>query len=249
MSDTASPLLPRLPTRITPCSIINTVVEVRFQTELSASFVPGMIYSAVHERFPKRTELPHVPLPDAANVFPELRYNPAVVMQGVQLSLSVGPRCLFLSLPVGTEYPGWTVYRESLAWVLERIRPLAVIGAPERLGLRYTDFFPHPLSECLRVDLAIGARSEISQPLHIVSTLPRDRMQCQVQITHPAIKDVDRNSQQGTLLDVDMGFSVPVDQFWEAAVPAFDYAHKVQKNLFFGELLKPTFLATLQPEY
>ncbi len=178
MSDSTSPASPRLPTRITPCSIINTVVEVRFQTELSASFVPGMIYSAVQERFPKRTELPHMPLPDAGNLFPELRYNPTVVMQGEQLALNVGPRCLFLSLPVGAEYPGWTVYRESLAWVLDRIRPLAIIGTPERLGLRYTDFFPHPLPECLQVDLSIGGKSEIAQPLHIVSTLPREKLQC-----------------------------------------------------------------------
>lgn len=249
MSYTTLPASPRLPTRITPCSIINTVVEVRFQTELSASFLPGMIYSAVHERFPKRTELPHMPLPDADNLVPELRYNPTVVMQGSQLALNVGPRCFFLSLPPGAEYPGWTVYRDSLTWVLERIRPLAIIEMPERLGLRYTDFFPHPLSECLQVDLSIGGKSEISQPLRIVSTLPRERLHCQVQITHPAIKDADKNSQQGTLLDVDMGFSVPGDKFWEATVPAFDYAHQVQKHLFFGELLKPTFLATLDPEY
>ncbi len=248
MPDSTPPISPRLPTRITPCSIINAVVEIRFQTEVSASFVPGMIYSAVQERFPKRTELPH-PFPDAENLFPELRYNPVVVMQGEQLALHVGPRSFFLGMATGAEYPGWSAYREALAWVLERIRPLSIVTNPERLGLRYTDFFPYPLSQCLQVDLAVGGKSETDQPLQIVSTLPRERLQCRVQITHPAIKDAEKNSQQGTLLDVDMGFTVPTDKFWEATVAAFDHAHKVQKRLFFGELLKASFLATLNPEY
>jgi uncharacterized protein (TIGR04255 family) len=240
----------RLPTRITPCSIINTVVEVRFQTEQSPTVVPGLIYSAVRERFPKQAELPQAQLPDAErNLIPELRYSPTVVMTGDELVLNVGPRVLFLSMIPDREYPGWTAYREMLTWILNQLKPIGVINVPERLGLRYTDFFAQPLNDCLQVQLAIAGRSEIDQHLQIATTVQRDRLQCRIQITHPAILDGRQGAKPGSLLDVDMGFSVPAQNFWEAAVPAFNYAHQVQKRLFFTELLKPTFLATLKPEY
>jgi len=240
----------RLPTRITPCSIINAVVEVRFQTEQSPSVVPGLIYSAVRDRFPKQAELPQAQLPDTErNLIPELRYSPTVVMTGDHLVLNVGPRVLFLSMIPDKEHPGWSAYREMFTWILNQLKPIGLITVPERLGLRYSDFFAHPLNHCLQVQLAIAGRSEIDQPLQISTIVQRDGMQCRIQITHPAILDGRQGAKPGSLLDVDMGFAVPTQSFWEEAVPAFDHAHQTQKKLFFSELLNPTFLATLSPEY
>jgi len=242
--------LPPLPTRITPCSIVNAITEVRFITDQSPTVVPGLIYSAVRERFPQQAELPQAQIPDDARArMPEMRYLPTVVMHGEQLSLHVGPRSFFLSMKESSEYPGWSVYREMLTWVLERLRPLKMIKAPERLGLRYSDFFAHSLQECLQVDLLIGGKSEIDQPLHVTSHLTRRNHVCRVQISSPAVLESKQGAKQGCLLDVDMGITVDAQLFWEEAVTRFDQAHKIQKEMFFRELLKPAFLATLNPEY
>jgi uncharacterized protein (TIGR04255 family) len=239
-----------LPTRITPCSIVNAITEVRFQTDQSPTVVPGLIYSAVRERFPKQAELDQAQIPDAARAkMPDLRYAPTVVMHGEQLSLHVGPRSFFLSMNDSGEYPGWTTYREMVTWVLHQLRPLKMIKAPERLGLRYSDFFGHPLRQCLQCDLLIGGKSETDQPLHVTSHLTRQNHVCRVQITSPAILESPKGAKQGCLLDVDMGFTVDPQLFWDQAVARFDQAHKVQKEMFFRELLKPAFLATLNPEY
>ncbi len=248
MSELPSPPFP-LPTRITPCSIVNAITEVRFQTDQSPTVVPGLVYSAVRDRFPKQAELGQAQIPDAARAkMPELRYAPTVVMHGEFLSLHVGPRGFFLGMG-SREYPGWSVYREMLAWVLAQLRPLKLIKTPERLGLRYSDFFGHPLQTCLQIDLLIGGRSEIDQPLQVTSHLKRQNHICQVQITNHALLESAQGTKQGCLLDVDMGFTVDPQLFWEQAVSLFDQAHKVQKEMFFRELLKPTFLATLNPEY
>jgi uncharacterized protein (TIGR04255 family) len=239
-----------LPTRITPCSIVNAITEVRFQTDQSPTVVPGLIYSAVRDRFPKQAELGEAQIPDAARAkMPELRYSPTVVMHGEQLSLHVGPRAFFLSMRDSADYPGWSAYREMLIWLLKQIRPLKMISAPERLGLRYSDFFGQPLHECLQVDLLIGGKSEIGQPLQVTSHLTRHDHVCRVQISSPAILESKKGAKQGCLLDVDMGFTVDAQLFWEQAVPRFDQAHQVQKEMFFRELLNPAFLATLNPEY
>lgn len=246
----ASPIAPdRLPTRITPCPIVGAITEIRFQTELSPTVVPGLIYSAVSERFPKQTELEQAQIPDTARAnMPELRYSPTVVMHGPQLSLHVGPRCFFLGMNE-SGYPGWSVYREALAWVLNKVRPLKLIKVPERLGLRYTDFFTLPLAECLQVDLIIGGRSELAQPLQVFSHLQRKGHVCRVQISNNAVLQTPKGAKQGCLLDVDLGFSADPQLFWEQVIPRFDDAHAVQKEVFFRELLKPTFLASINPEY
>jgi uncharacterized protein (TIGR04255 family) len=178
-----------------------------------------------------------------------MRYLPTVVMHGEQLSLHVGPRVFFLSMKDSSEYPGWSAYREMLGWVLEQLRPLKMIKAPERLGLRYSDFFGRPLHECLQVDLLIGGKSEIGQPMQVTSHLARGDHVCLVQISSPAVLESKQGAKQGCLLDVDMGFTVDAQLFWEQAVTRFDQAHKVQKEMFFRELLKPAFLATVNPEY
>ena len=242
--------LPPLPTRITPCSIVNAITEVRFITDQSPTVVPGLVYSAVRERFPLQAELPQAQIPDEARSrMPEMRYLPTVVMHGEQLSLHVGPRSFFLSMKESSEYPGWSVYREMLTWVLERLRPLRMIKAPERLGLRYSDFFARPLHECLQVDLLIGGKSEIGQPMQVASHLTRRDHVCRVQISSPAVLESKQGAKQGCLLDVDMGITVDAQLFWEQAVTRFDQAHKIQKEMFFRELLKPAFLDTVNPEY
>ena len=247
---TELPSIPtRLPTRITPCSIVNAITEVRFQTDQSPTVVPGLVYSAVRDRFPKQAELGQAQIPDDARAsMPELRYAPTVVMLGPQLSLHVGPRSFFLGM-ASTEYPGWSVYREMLTWVLTQLRPLKLIKVAERLGLRYSDFFSHPLQDCLQVDLLIGGRSEIDQPLQVTSHLKRQDHICRVQVTNHAILESPQGAKQGCLLDVDMGVMVDSQLFWKQAVARFDQAHMVQKEMFFRELLKPAFLATLNPEY
>lgn len=239
----------RLPTNISPCPIVGAVTEVRFQTEQSPTVVPGLIYSAVCERFPKQTELEQAQIPDAARAnMPELRYAPTVVMHGEQLSLHVGPRAFFLSMNTPA-YPGWSVYRDTLRWVLEKVRPLKLIKVPERLGLRYTDFFTQPLAECLQVDLIIGGRSELSQPLQVFSHLQRKGHVCRVHISNHAVLQTAEGAKQGCLLDVDLGFSADPQMYWDQAIPQFEQAHAVQKEVFFHELLKPAFLASLNPQY
>jgi uncharacterized protein (TIGR04255 family) len=249
MPDSPKSIDSRLPTRITPCSIVNAITEVRFQTDQSPTVVPGLVYSAVRERFPKQTDLPHAQIPDAARAtMPELRYAPTVVMNGEQLSLHVGPRCLFLGMN-GTEYPGWSAYREMLTWVLAQIRPLRLVKVPERMGLRYMDFFTNPVQECLQVDLLIGGKSEVARPLQIVSELERRGHACRVQISNNSVLASPTGPKQGCLLDVDLGFGSDSQLFWDQAVVLFDQAHEVQKEMFFRELVRPSFLATLKPEY
>jgi uncharacterized protein (TIGR04255 family) len=228
---------------------VNAVAEIRFQTSVPATLVAGMIYSAVRERFPQQTELPQAQMPDEMRaVNPALRYLPTVALNAKPLSLYVGPRVLFLGMS-GTEYPGWSVYREMLEWVVERVRNLGVVKNPERVGLRYVDFFEPPISKRLQVDLLLGGKSQASETFQFACHVQRENFACIIQANSSAVFETPKGPRHGCTLDVDFGFTADPARFWDTVVSELDRAHKLQKQMFFVELLEPSFLATLKPEY
>ena len=240
----------RLPIRITPCPIVLATIDVRFQSDLPASFVPGYVYAQVKERFPKQSALPQAQIPDAIRVSqPELKYQPTVVMGGEKLMLHVGPNILSLGMSQ-TDYAGWPVYQESFAWVLEKIHEIGLVKIPETLGLRYADFFPAKLSECLQVDLFVGNKSVLEHPLQINAYLERDGFTCGVLVNNSSFLNIPgRPPKPGCLLDINMRFDIPSDKFWSQAPDYFDRAHDTQKKIFFNEILSPAWLAKSNPVY
>jgi uncharacterized protein (TIGR04255 family) len=249
MSPDQIPALSRLPSRITPCPIVNAVIEVHFQTDVQPTVVPGLVYGAVRERFPQRAEFPEGEMPDILRVAnPILRYRATAAFSGPKLSLLIGPRAFALAM-AGTDYPGWAEYRDALVWVLAKMQPLGVVKIPERLALRYADFFSAPIKERLQVDLLIGGQSQATEPFQFTCQLRREGFQCIVQASSNALLQNPKGVRPGCALDVDVGFGVEPDKFWGVAVTEFERAHKIQKELFFRELLQPSFLATLSPEY
>jgi uncharacterized protein (TIGR04255 family) len=240
---------PRLPSRISPCPIVGAVAEIRFQTDLRATAVPGMIYGAVRERFPSLHDAPGVNVPEEIRAIqPALAYQPVLVAEGEHLALHVGHKNLFLGMREKAEYPGWAVYRDALVWVTGRLRPLNLIKEPERLGLRYTDFFDPPLVERLKVELRVGGQLKTEGSVQVIYQFRRDGFTGRVRVDTGAIFSGPQ-PRRGIILDVDLGFSLASADFWEKLIVQFDLAHDLQKEIFYGELLQEHFLATLNPQY
>jgi uncharacterized protein (TIGR04255 family) len=211
--------------------------------------VPGLIYSAIRERFPNQAELPQSQIMDELRANnPALRYLPTVIFASQPLSLYVGPRVLFLAMG-GTEYPGWSVYRETWQWIVERVHSLDVVKTPERASLRYIDFFAPPITQRLQIDLLLGGKSQSAEAFQFRCDMQREGFGCIVQVNSNAILNTPKGPRLGCTLDVDLGFGIEPARFGDVAVSEFDRAHDVQKKLFFSELLQPSFLATLNPQY
>jgi uncharacterized protein (TIGR04255 family) len=222
---------------------------VRFQSDVRASIVPGLVYAAVRERFETQLEGPGAKIPEELRaVNPALAFQPVVILQGRELSLHVAPRGFFLGM-TGSNYPGWIAYREAMAWVLERVRPLKLIKIPERLGLRYTDFFEPPLKERLKVDFSFGDVSRGDGVFRVVYQFRQQHFAGSLTVDTGAALRTAKGGRPGIVLDVDLGFSIPQDKFWNDVLAEFDKAHEVQKELFYLKLLNPSFLATLSPKY
>ena len=240
----------RLPKRISPCPIIGAVAEIRFQTDLRASAIPGLIYGAIRERFPSLRDTPGVSVPEEFRAIqPALAYQPVLIAEGPELALHVGHKNFFVGMREKGEYPGWAAYRDALAWVIERVKPLEVIKAPERLGLRYTDFFDPPLNERLKVELRVNGEPKTGGPLQVIYQIRREGFTGRVRVDTGAVYSGGRHPRPGIVLDVDLGFSLAATDFWEKVIAQFDLAHNLQKELFYSHLLQESFLATLNPQY
>lgn len=241
---------PPLPTRISPCPIIGAIVEVRFLTDIRPTVVPGLVYGAVRDLFPNQKEGPGAGMPEEVRAMqPAFAYQPVLILEGEDLSMHVGPKNFFLAMKEGTEYPGWARYRHCLEKVLERLKPLGVIKAPERLGIRYTDFFAPPLKERLKVDLHVNGQSKGEGPLQLIYQVRMDDFAGRVRIDTGAMLRGPKGSRPGIILDVDLGFSVGTEEFWNKVLEQFDKAHTLQKEIFYRDLLEPSFLASLNPRY
>lgn len=254
MTDPTAPknFSPKLPLRISPCPIVQASIEVRFQTDMQPESVPGVIYAAVKERFPEQARLPGVSIPGSARTnVQHMRYIPVLAMNSDELSIYASPKSFSLNMKT-SEYPGWQKYREALTWVLGRIRESGLLKIPEKMSLRYVDFFEtRNLAECLRMELRIGGQNTVDFPLQVKSHLRRKEFICIVSVSTDAILQPPAPAQPkpGCLLDISMNFTIPPHQFWAHALDNFERAHQVQKEVFFNEMISPAWLDRCRVEY
>ena len=134
------PDLERLPVRISPCPIIEAVLEIRFVTSHNWSVIPGLLYAQIREKYPTIEGLHLGQLSETLiKSRPELVHKPLTSFAGEKFKIHLGPRVV--SLIANRKYPGWSAIFEELTWLLKILDSAGFIMEGERLGMRYIDFF------------------------------------------------------------------------------------------------------------
>jgi len=106
------PKLARLPIQISPCPILNAVLEIRFVTGEDWALLPGLLYTQIKERYPKFENLPIAEMPEEIfRIDPNLIYAPRMRFLGQGFIVQFGPRVV--SLLTRDEYPGWQRIKKS----------------------------------------------------------------------------------------------------------------------------------------
>jgi len=72
MKDFPIPKLERMPARISPCPILEAVLEIRYVSKHDWTLLPGLLYNQIKDRYPKDETLPISELPEEL-----LRKDPA----------------------------------------------------------------------------------------------------------------------------------------------------------------------------
>jgi len=250
----------RLPKKITPAKIRESIVQVYFGSEIPFEPLVGYLFSILNTGF--GLEYLNRPLPPLRQLAVD-RIN-----QPEKVELMVGPRHFFFNeeikiqlQPGGSlvfncvdEYLGWTQYSDYIRRVLAKLSDSGIITQYYRVGVRYISEFANvdildkvnfsvnssvlnsaPMSGSFRVEWK-------DDPYRIILNLGTKLAQ------QPVLQHEVENVEFVSLIDIDIiheHLEQPkFNHFWETV----EKAHLKEKEIFFT-LLRQDFLETLNPEY
>lgn len=242
----------QLPKKITPCPIEEVIVEIRFESSFQAEAIFGVVYGALSNSYPNLESLPILQIPEFIRAQDRnLIFQPHHRLRRDNYSLQIGPKVV--SVVLGKEYSGWDAYKSEIHAVFDKINELNFINKISRVGIRYIDFFEGDIFKNLNLQLSIYGENAITEQTFVRTLLKRGDFDCLLQVgNNMTIDTTSAPTRVGSIIDIDMSnteVSVQTsNQFFREVYALLEQGHDIQKDLFFN-LLKPEFLATLNPVY
>lgn len=246
MNDFPIPELERLPTRISPCPIIEAILEIRFVTTTSWRLMPGLFYREISDRYAEPEDLPLGKMPEELRRGDaRLAHQPLTRFDGKPFSIHFGPRVV--SLIAAGEYPGWSAVRDEMRWLLDRLQATGIVLEGDRLGMRYVDFFGGNLFPNLVVETKC-AHQPVEAEMNLTTVFKKGGFHARLILNNSVLVENGGETKAGSVFDLDLFLPASKFELFEDGLEKFEEAHRLNKEVFFG-LLKPEFLDKLNPEY
>jgi uncharacterized protein (TIGR04255 family) len=242
------PIPERLPVKIDPCPIVEAILEIRFVTSESWPTLPGLLFARIRDRYPEQKDLPLAQVPDELRRRePAFTYQPLIqFLSPGDFLIQFGPRVVSL-VSKSKEYAGWPALEKEMIWLVSELQKIGFVSEGERLGVRYINFFNFDIFEKLELEVST-AKKRLAGELSVTSVLSRPPLTSRLLVTNSAILGTGDGARSGSVLDVDVWLGSLDFDLFENGLAKFGEAHYFEKQIFFG-LLKPDFLATLNPIY
>jgi uncharacterized protein (TIGR04255 family) len=236
----------KLPTSISPCPIREAVAEVRFESNVPADAVFGIVYQALKKDFPKVEELPIVAFPTRIrNADKDLAFQPHYRLLNETSVVLSGPKTIAVGMR--GEYPGWPALSGRIKDTLRQFNEAGILKRTVRLGLRYISFFPFDVFPNLLLRITVNDKSWDGDETLFKTILGRGGCRCLLQIGK-GLALVDKPGEIGSIIDIDSFTTEAVGDFLGVLDSFLESAHHSEKEMFFT-VLKPEFLKTLNPVY
>jgi uncharacterized protein (TIGR04255 family) len=240
----------KLPALISPCPLIEAVLDVRFETQVLSGAVFGYVYQLLRDKFPTAIELPGAVISSQHRaLIPALMYQPQYRLENNDFAVLIGPQSL--SIGMRGEYPGWLRLRPGFLETMTRIARSDLILRASRFGLRYINFFPQQdIFASLKLSVSKSGQQLKGDATFFRIALPEERgCKLLLQIGKDMVLP-GPPSRVGSIIDIDAFADQPQTRtnFEESIKSFLETAHLAEKELFF-DLLKPEFLQTLNPIY
>jgi uncharacterized protein (TIGR04255 family) len=238
----------RLPKKLSPHLLLETFVEVHFETWLPSEVVFGSFYKALASRYtyvPGQAQT--VAVPNAQESL-QLRTQQESMFLGEETVLRIRDGHVSFN-SVDGRYLGWEQYSQVIQWVLIQLLKTNEIKHFTQVGIRYINGLPwRPFNEQLRVQLLNLPGQPEPERTHIQTSLRTvDGLVVNLTVTdqHPVFSQREKQ----TLFDIDVVWLVtePITDI-TILFERLKHVHEREKEIFFG-LLNEDFLATLAPEY
>jgi len=238
----------RLPTKITPCPIVEAILEIRFVTSESWRTLPGLLYAKIRGRYPEQKDLPLADFPEEFRrqqvAFANL---PLMQFLSSDFLIQFGPRVVSL-VTKPNKYPGWTALEKEMTWLLAQLQECNFISEGERLGVRYINFLPQNVFDQLILGVCVGQHPLTSGETAVTNVLRKKPFSARLHVANSALIGGEAEVRKGSVLDIDVWLGALDFDLFTNGLQKINEAHRFEKEIFFG-LLKPEFLASLHPLY
>lgn len=237
----------KIPKKITPDFILEAVVELRFQTNLPADAIFGLVYNRLNELFPNSYEaLPILQLPEALRLQDKnLEFAPYHKFKSKQFQVQVGPKVL--SVICSKPYSGWDEYFDIIKTITGYLEELRFITNITRIGVRYIDFF-----EKINIFDYLEFKMEDfpfpTEQSSYTTTFAFEKFRTNLQVSNADKMQINGRFYAGSIFDSDTYTEEAITFNKSEVLQIISDVHAAEKKIFYT-LIKNSFIKTLNPEY
>ncbi len=238
----------KLPKKITPCPIVEALVELRFIPKLPDEAVYGLLYNELKGYYSKFEKLPILQIPEEIRKNdPSFTFKPLYKMISDNYSLSIGHRVV--TLGCNKSYIGWEDFLKRLETTVEKIKSIGLTDKILRVGIRYINFFDLNIFDKINLNISKKGNQFNPEQLNIRAEIKSGKYRNTLQISDRVEVVKENKIQKGSIIDIDT-FIEHNDEndLYADLITMIKEGHQKEKELFFG-LLEEDYLNSLDPKY
>lgn len=241
-----------LPRKLSPNPLITSTVEIRFSSTIIEEDVLNVFYPAFSKEFPKIKEGARIPKEIKNKA--EFKHLADYILVNDDYSLSIGANSVSFE-NIGT-YHLWENYSQMINSNLSILADLKISKEITRIGVRYASIFEKKdsITEYLKVNFGLSFNDYHQDIQSLRTEFKRGDIKLLVQIAKNAkYEKVDASeniSIEGLYIDIDASSDTKLPtNFGEEVFKIIEELHREQKSLLFEHIMKPEFLASLNPQF
>ena len=233
----------KLPKKISPCPIVDSIVDFRFEPNIHYSAVFGVVYNALKKNYPDVEGLPILNIPEDVRIKdPLFKYKPFHKISNSNFIIQVGYNVL--SISSFPKYVGWEDFSNEIFNLIEKVTNIELFGNVTRLGMRYINFFDIDIFQKINMNLSFSDNKIKYFDTFTRTIIDHGKFKSNLQIANNAV----HLGKKGSLIDIDTFYENEINEFLTEYKNLIQEIHLNEKKLFIS-LLKEEFLKTLNPEY
>ena len=242
----------KLPKKITPSPIAESVFEIRFESDIPDTAFAGIYLPIIKQYFngDDPEELPILQLPSIIRKSdPSLKFQPYYRLTNDGLCMAFGPNSI--SFNCLAPYKGWQIWSKFFFDILKDIGNLKIFENTSitRLGLRYIDQFSNNIFDKIKLNCTISDNDFITNNTQLRTEFNEDDVNVVLQIFSGVMLD---NDTIGSTYDIDclLNYNKKLLDFIKSKNLSLvlERLHIINKRYFFG-MLKEDFFDSLKPEW
>ena len=237
-----------IPKKISPCPIVESVLEIRFETDFPSEAIFGLLYKALVSEYSSDVEkLPILQIPEQVRLKdPQLIHAPLYRLRTPDYYFQIGSNVL--SVVNYNEYVGWGRFSKKLISTFKIVNDRKFISAITRVGLRYINFFEFDIFKHSLLQVEKSGTSVQYEHVNLRTIIKTSNFKTSLNIMNYVDAEINKVKKAGSIIDLDTFNEGEKINFFSDVEGFVNKLHDDEKGLFFN-ILKDEFIQSLNPVY